>query len=206
MGETMDIKNKRDFLKGFGMVSAGVVAAGDALAQGRGRADVPNEGGYPPGVPKATGRSMLDSPHYIGEASKGYGFKANWARTLPMVPTVDPNYKPRRINKAIELWEDNQVVAYAEFGASGAPDTYEEGKRMAKTWCDAINYEMENDSSTSTACATSCRAWSMAVPHRPGTARRWCSSPCRPGALTVLRCAPMCGRSPRRWRRARMAH
>jgi 4-hydroxy-2-oxoheptanedioate aldolase len=63
-----------------------------------------------------------------------------------MVPTVDPNYKPRRINKAIELWEDNQVVAYAEFGASGAPDTYEEGKRLAKTYCDAINYEMENDS------------------------------------------------------------
>ena len=89
---------------------------------------------------------MLDSPHYIGTASKGYGFKANWARTLPMVPSVDPNYKPRRINKAIELWEDNQVVAYAEFGASGAPDTYEEGKRMAKTYCDAINYEMENDS------------------------------------------------------------
>ena len=33
---------------------------------------------------------MLDSPNYIGTASKGYGFKANWARTLPMVPTVDP--------------------------------------------------------------------------------------------------------------------
>ncbi|MEI7791614.1 MAG: hypothetical protein WCJ15_10610, partial [Alphaproteobacteria bacterium] len=107
----MDIKNikKRDFLRGFGMVSAGAVAATTgALAQGRG--SVPNEGGYPPGVPHATGRSMLDSPHYIGTASKGYGFKANWARTLPMVPSVDPNYKPRRINKAIELWEDNQVV------------------------------------------------------------------------------------------------
>src|SRR3954471_4214197 len=140
-----DIKRlkKRDFLKGFGMVSAGVVgAAGEALAQPA----RPAGGGYPPGVPHATGRSMLDSPHYIGTASKGYGFKANWARTLPMVPSVDPNYKPRRINKAIELWEDNQVVAYAEYGASGAPDTYEEGKRMAKTWCDAINYEMENDS------------------------------------------------------------
>jgi hypothetical protein len=109
----MDIKRlkKRDFLKGFGMVSAGVVgAAGEALAQGRGPARNP-DGGYPPGVPKATGRSMLDSPHYIGTASKGYGFKANWARTLPWVPSVDPNYKPRRINKAIELWEDNQVVA-----------------------------------------------------------------------------------------------
>ncbi|HKB96809.1 MAG TPA: hypothetical protein VKB94_08150, partial [Rhizomicrobium sp.] len=106
----MDIK-KRDFLFGAGLAAA---AATDALAQGRGGQNP--EGGYPPGVPKATGRSMLDSPHYIGTASKGYGFKANWARTLPMVPTVDPNYKPRRINKAIELWEDNQVVAYAEFG------------------------------------------------------------------------------------------
>ena len=111
----MDKKSKRDFLRGFGMVSAGAVAATGALAQGRG--GVLNDGGYPPGVPHATGRSMLDSPHYIGTASKGYGFKANWARTLPMVPSVDPNYKPRRINKAIELWEDNQVVAYAEFGA-----------------------------------------------------------------------------------------
>jgi len=82
------------------MVSAGAVAATGALAQGRNP-----DGGYPPGVPHATGRSMLDSPHYIGTASKGYGFKANWARTLPMVSSVDPNYKPRRINKAIELWE-----------------------------------------------------------------------------------------------------
>ncbi len=138
----MDIK-KRDFL-GFGVVSLAAAAATDALAQGRGGQNP--DGGYPAGVPKATGRSMLDSPHYIGTASKGYGFKANWARTLPMVPTVDPNYKPRRINKAIELWEDNQVVAYAEFGPSGAPDGYEEGKRLAKTYCDAINYEMENDS------------------------------------------------------------
>ena len=135
----MDIKNikKRDFLKGFGMVSAGLAAAtvaDKAEAQG------------PAGVPRAKGGSMLDGPNYIGTASKGYGFRANWARTLPMVPSVDPNYKPRRINKAIELWEDNQVVAYAEYGASGAPDCYEEGKRMAKTWCDAINFEMENDS------------------------------------------------------------
>ena len=137
----MDIK-KRDFLFGAGGLAA--IAATDALAQGR--AGQNPDGGYPAGVPKATGRSMLDSPHYIGTASKGYGFKANWARTLPLVPSVDPNYKPRRINKAIELWEDNQVVAYAEFGASGAPDCYEEGKRMAKTYCDAINYEMENDS------------------------------------------------------------
>jgi 4-hydroxy-2-oxoheptanedioate aldolase len=135
----MDIKKlrKRDFLKSFGMVSAGLAAAtmGDKA-----------EAQVPANVYKAKGGSMLDGPNYIGTASKGYGFRANWARSLPLVPSVDPNYKPRRINKAIELWEDNQVVAYAEYGASGAPDTYEEGKRMAKTWCDAINYEMENDS------------------------------------------------------------
>ena len=129
---------KRAFLKGAALLGGGIAAVGvtkeEALAQ------------YPPGVPRATGRSMLDSPNYIGSASKGYGFRANWARSLPQPSTVDPAYKPRRINKAIELWEDNQVVSYAEFGASGAPDTYEEGKRMAQTWCDAINYEMENDS------------------------------------------------------------
>jgi 4-hydroxy-2-oxoheptanedioate aldolase len=127
----MDI-SKRGLLKGGLLTGAGLAAAGAADAQ-------------PAGVPKATGRSMLDSPHYIGTASKGYGFRANWARSMPWVPSVDPAYKPRRINKAIELWEDNQVVAYAEYGATGAPDGYEEGKRMAKTYCDAINYEMEND-------------------------------------------------------------
>ena len=85
----MDIK-KRDFLFGAGLAAA---AATDALAQGRGGQNP--DGGYPPGVPKATGRTMLDSPHYIGTASKGYGFKANWNRTLPMVPFPSINYKPR---------------------------------------------------------------------------------------------------------------
>ena len=59
----MDIK-KRDFLKGFGMVSAGVVAATNALGQGRGGAGAPQPGGtgYPAGVPHATGRSGSDYP------------------------------------------------------------------------------------------------------------------------------------------------
>lgn len=123
--------DKRTLLTGGVMMSAGLAAATTAQAQ-------------PAGVPKATGRSMLDSPNYFGTASKGGGFKANWARTLPQIPTADPNYKPRRINKAIELWEDNQVVYYHVYAPSGAPDGYEEGKRMCKTYCDAINYEMEN--------------------------------------------------------------
>ena len=129
---------RRAFLRGGALLGAGMAAVGFSKEEALGQ--------VPAGVYKAKGGSMLDGPNYIGSASKGYGFRANWARTLPQPSTVDPNYKPRRINKAIELWEDNQVVSYAEFGASGAPDTYEEGKRMAKTWCDAINYEMENDS------------------------------------------------------------
>jgi 4-hydroxy-2-oxoheptanedioate aldolase len=126
----MDI-DKRSLLGGM-MVTAGVAAtAGKANAQ-------------PAGVPKATGKTMLDSPNYFGTASKGGGFRKTWARTLPQIPTADANYKPRRINKAIELWEDNQVVYYHVYAPSGAPDGYEEGRRMAKTYCDAINYEMEN--------------------------------------------------------------
>ena len=128
----MDIK-KRDFLAGSALIGAGLAAAaGSANAQ------------VPAGVPKATGKTMLDSPNYIGTASKGGGFKKSWARTLPQVSSADPSYKARRINKAIELWEDNQVAFYNVYWPSGAPDGYEEGKRMSQTYCDAINYEMEN--------------------------------------------------------------
>ena len=129
----MDIK-KRDFLAGGALIGAGLAAAGAASAQ------------IPAGVPHAAGKTMLDSPNYFGTASKGGGFKKSWARTLPQVPTTDPNYKPRRVNKAIELWEDNQVAFYNVYMPSGAPDGYEEGKRLSQTYCDAINYEMENGS------------------------------------------------------------
>jgi 4-hydroxy-2-oxoheptanedioate aldolase len=131
----MDIK-KRDFLTGAAVagaaVAAGAAASGPANAQGTN------------GAPKATGKTMLDSPNYIGTASKGGGFKKTWARQLPQVSTTDANYKPRRVNKAIELWEDNQVAFYHVYAPSGAPDGYEEGKRMSQTFADAINYEMEN--------------------------------------------------------------
>jgi hypothetical protein len=130
-GEEMDIK-KRDFLTGGALIGAGLAAAA-----GGAKAEITHT---PDGAPKAAGRSMLDSPNYFGSASKGGGFNKNWARTLPQVSTADPNYKPRRINKAIELWEDNQVAFYNVYMPSGAPEGYEEGKRMAKTYCDAINY------------------------------------------------------------------
>jgi 4-hydroxy-2-oxoheptanedioate aldolase len=51
----------------------------------------------------------------------------------------DPNYKPKRINRAIELLEAGQPIYYT--GGSGG---YEEGKKLAHTWADYINYEMEH--------------------------------------------------------------
>ena len=47
--------------------------------------------------------------------------------------------KPKRINKIIELWEQGQPVYY-EHSQGG----YQEGLRMAQTWADYINYEMEH--------------------------------------------------------------
>jgi 4-hydroxy-2-oxoheptanedioate aldolase len=125
---------KREFLAGGALIGAGLAASTGAQAQAPAQAST------------GPARTMLDSPRYFGTASKGGGIKRNWARTLPQISTVDPNYKPRRTNKAIELWEDNQVVYYNVYMPSGAPDGYEEGMRMVKTYCDAINYEMENGS------------------------------------------------------------
>jgi 4-hydroxy-2-oxoheptanedioate aldolase len=53
----------------------------------------------------------------------------------------NPNYKPKRINKAIELLEQGQPIYY-----TGGHGGYEEGKRLAHTWADYINYEMEHGS------------------------------------------------------------
>lgn len=50
-----------------------------------------------------------------------------------------PAYKPKRVNKAIELLEQGQPIYY-----TGGRGGYEEGKRMAQTWADYINYEMEH--------------------------------------------------------------
>src|SRR5437868_1763786 len=50
-------------------------------------------------------------------------------------------YKPKRINRAIELLEQGQPIYY-----TGGHGGYEEGKKMADTWADYINYEMEHGS------------------------------------------------------------
>lgn len=48
-------------------------------------------------------------------------------------------WKPKRINKAIELLEMGQPIYYAQ-----AYGGYEEGKKMARTWADYITYDMEH--------------------------------------------------------------
>jgi len=56
--------------------------------------------------------------------------------------TVNPSGKSaeaKRVNKAIELLEQGQPIYY-----TGAHGGYEEGKRLAQTWADYINYEMEH--------------------------------------------------------------
>jgi 4-hydroxy-2-oxoheptanedioate aldolase len=58
--------------------------------------------------------------------------------------TVDWNYKPRRLNKAIELWEDGQPIYYSGSGLGPGVDPYAQGVRMARTYMDAINVEMEH--------------------------------------------------------------
>src|SRR5262249_11992766 len=59
--------------------------------------------------------------------------------------SVDLNYKPRRFNKVIELWEDGQPAYYTTVRPTRGVDSYELGKAMCKTWADMINYDMEHD-------------------------------------------------------------
>ena len=49
------------------------------------------------------------------------------------------SWKPKRINKAIELLADKQPIYY-----TGGRGGYEEGKASAQTHADYINYEMEH--------------------------------------------------------------
>lgn len=61
--------------------------------------------------------------------------------------SVDMNYKPRRINKVIELWEDGQPAYYAQIIGNPAPpgmSAYDFGKKWAKTYADCIKYGLEH--------------------------------------------------------------
>ena len=52
----------------------------------------------------------------------------------------DSVYKPKRINKAIELLEQDQPIYYTQVNGGG----YEEGKELAQTWADYITYNLEH--------------------------------------------------------------
>lgn len=55
------------------------------------------------------------------------------------MPAAQSTYKPKRINRAVELLASGQPVYY-----TGGHGGYEEGKKMAGTWADYSNYEMEH--------------------------------------------------------------
>jgi 4-hydroxy-2-oxoheptanedioate aldolase len=115
----MDMK-KRDFLglaAGVGAAAGLAAATGAAQAQGR--------------RPSPAGRP-------IDVSARGL------ANSNVQPSTVDWNYKPRRINKAIELWEDGQPIYYNGSGLGPGVDPYAQGVKMARTWYDAINVEMEH--------------------------------------------------------------
>src|ERR1700728_2544717 len=90
----------------------------------------------------ATGVMAQEAPAAGGgRGGRGAGAAVN-SNTQPS--TVDLNYKPRRINKAIELWEDGQPIYYGDWRLGPGMDPYAHGLGMARTYLDAINVEMEH--------------------------------------------------------------
>lgn len=57
---------------------------------------------------------------------------------LPALAAGAAEYKPKRVNKAIELLESGQPIYY-DYGRGGAA----EGKAAAKTWADVLFYDLE---------------------------------------------------------------
>jgi len=85
----------------------------------------------------------------IAASGAGSAAMAQGGRNAPVnsgqqPSSVDLNYKPRRLNKCIELWEDGQPIYYTGWGVGPGVDPYEQGKKMCKTWADAISIEMEH--------------------------------------------------------------
>jgi 4-hydroxy-2-oxoheptanedioate aldolase len=124
----MDI-GKRNLLKATFGLGAGLAAATTMVRGQQPPAPVPGQGRGGP-----------------GRGGGGRGGTRSFAGSGKQTSMVDPNYKPTRVNKAIELWEKDQPVFYATYTPEDQPDGYEMGLAMAKTWCDAINVEMEQGS------------------------------------------------------------
>jgi 4-hydroxy-2-oxoheptanedioate aldolase len=61
------------------------------------------------------------------------------AFAMPLAAQTAAAAKPKRINRAIEMLEQGQPIYY-----TGGRGGYEEGKKLAQTQSDYINYEMEH--------------------------------------------------------------
>ena len=72
----------------------------------------------------------------------GLGLSVTAANQAAAQDSVFGIYKPRRLNKSIELLEDGQPIYYRS--ADPRLPGYEQGRAMASTWADAINWEMEH--------------------------------------------------------------
>ena len=58
---------------------------------------------------------------------------------VAVLDSAELTWEPKRVNKAIELLEAGQPIYY-----TSSHGGYEEGKKMAQTWADYINYDMEH--------------------------------------------------------------
>jgi 4-hydroxy-2-oxoheptanedioate aldolase len=123
----MDMK-KRDFLAAGLGLGAGLAASG-AMAQPTPAPVSPSVGigGIPGGDMDISG---------IGAG--------RWQNSGKQPSSVDLNYKPRRVNKVIELWEDGQPAYYTNSGMRPGMDAYAQGKKMAGTFADMILYGLEH--------------------------------------------------------------
>jgi len=67
-----------------------------------------------------------------------------------MAQNGNSSYKPKRINRAVELLADRQPIYYtgshtgAPGGSGGASAAFEQGKKDAQTYADYISYDMEH--------------------------------------------------------------
>jgi len=67
-----------------------------------------------------------------------------------MAQNGNPAYKPKRINRAVELLADGQPIYYTGShsgtpGGTGGPSaSFEQGKKDAQTYADYISYDMEH--------------------------------------------------------------
>ena len=59
------------------------------------------------------------------------------------LPSSNAQTKPKRINRAIEMLEQDQTIYYFTEGRGGSQGGYKEGLALAKTWAEMIIYEME---------------------------------------------------------------